>query len=248
MMNQQKTKKAGLLKYALILQLAIGLVLTCNAETILSKANKTVSATNDSVLKEMRKVSKNPVGTSNLTNCDEVVKTDIYQVVEKMPQYPGGEKALLDYIGSNLKYPTDAMKKGEQGRLIIRFVVNANGKVEKTEVLRGLTPSMNAEAIRVVNAMQDWMPGEQKGQKVSVYYTLPITFKLEGNSKPSGIMPVGKRVFLLDGITMPKDFDVKSIKPENIATVDVLKPDTEAKKVELIAKYGEDAANGVIFK
>ena len=247
MMNQQKTKKAGVLKYSLIVPLAIGLVLTSNAETILSTAKKTVSTRNDSVLKEMKNVSKNPVVSGKLINCDEVVKPDIYQVVEKMPQYPGGEKALMEYIAGNLKYPADAMKNNEQGRLIIRFVVNKLGKVEKAEVLRGLTPSMNAEAMRVVNAMQDWIPGEQKGQKVSVYYTLPITFRLQGNSKPSAIMPTGKRVFVLDGKTMPKDFDISAVKPESIASVDVIKPDTEIKKADLIAKYGADAANGVIL-
>jgi len=273
MMNQKKSAKASLLKYSLIVPLALALVLSSNAQSVVNKAkkalnskdvvteqktektspNKTVEATKKAVetTKPLPMTLQSAMPANELT--DPVVKTDVkandepFMVVEKMPQFPGGEKALMEYIGSNLKYPEDAMKKGEQGRLIIRFVVNANGKVEKTEVLRGLTPSMNAEALRVVNAMPDWIPGEQKGQKVSVYYTIPISFRLQGNSKPAGTMLAVKRIFVLDGKTMPLDFDIKSIKTESIASVDVLKPDTETKKAELVAKYGADAANGVIL-
>ena len=273
MMNQKKSAKASLLKYSLIVPLALALVLSSNAQSVVNKAKKAINS--KEVVTEQKTEKTSPKETVETTQkavetakplpmslqstmpanelTDPVLKTDVkannepFMVVEKMPQYPGGEKALMEYIGGNLKYPEDAMKKGEQGRLIIRFVVNAMGKVEKTEVLRGLSPSMDAEALRVVNAMPEWIPGEQKGQKVPVYYTLPITFRLQGGSKQSSTMLSVKRLFVLDGITMPKDFDMKSIKAEDIASIDVIKPDTETKKADLIAKYGADAENGVII-
>lgn len=105
--------------------------------------------------------------------------TVVFTVVEKMPQFPGGESELLKYIGDNLKYPVNAQKNGIQGRIYIRFIINKSGKVENAEVLRSLDPECDKEALRVVNAMPEWTPGEQKGEKVSVYYTLPITYKLK---------------------------------------------------------------------
>ncbi|HEY5591817.1 MAG TPA: energy transducer TonB, partial [Paludibacter sp.] len=105
-------------------------------------------------------------------------KNETFTVVEKLPQFPGGETELLKYIGDNLKYPVKAMEKRIQGRIIIRFIVNKSGKVETAEVLRSLDPECDKEALRVVYAMPDWTPGEQKGEKVAVYYTLPITFKI----------------------------------------------------------------------
>ncbi|MFA5044644.1 MAG: M56 family metallopeptidase [Paludibacter sp.] len=104
--------------------------------------------------------------------------TETFTVVDKMPQFPGGESGLLKYIGDNLKYPVTAQKNGIQGRIIVRFIVNKLGRVENAEVLRSLDPECDNEALRVVNAMPEWIPGEQKGEKVSVYYTLPITYKL----------------------------------------------------------------------
>ncbi len=105
--------------------------------------------------------------------------TEAFTVVEKMPQFPGGENELLKYIGDNLKYPVTAQKNGIQGMVVIRFIVNKSGKIEKAEVLRSLSPETDQESLRVVNSMSEWIPGEQKGEKVSVYYTLPISYRLK---------------------------------------------------------------------
>ena len=159
MMNQQKTKKAGIMKYSLIVPLALALVLSSNAQTIVNSAKKT-AATKTKVASQPSK------------------KNQVYNVVEKMPQYPGGETALLNYINKNIKYPKTAQDRGIQGKVILRFVVNSIGKVEKAEILRSLDPACDKESLRVIKSLQNFIPGEQKGKKVAVWYTLPITFKI----------------------------------------------------------------------
>jgi TonB family protein len=179
MMNQQKTNKAGLLKYSLIVPLALALVLSSNAQTIVKKAKKVLDTTKE-VLTE-----KNTDKTETTkTMTQPINKTDekIWDVVEKMPQYPGGEKELLSYLGANIKYPEVAKKNGIHGLVIVRFVVDYSGKVGRTQVMRSVSTELDNEAIRVVNSMPIWTPGEQNGGKVAVYYTLPIQFALDGDN------------------------------------------------------------------
>lgn len=99
--------------------------------------------------------------------------------VEDMPRYPGGEEAMQKYVADNLKYPETAQKAGMQGRVTIRFVVGQTGKITDVMVIRGIDPACDAEAVRVVKAMPDWVPGKQNGVVVPVYYTLPIVFRLK---------------------------------------------------------------------
>ena len=193
-------------------------------------------------------VTKNsPQLTCTEQHVDSVNPGLIYQVVDKMPQFPGGEKALLDYIGHNLKYPIDAQEKGIQGRVIVRFIVTKIGKVEQVEVLRSLCPSADQEALRVVNSLPNWTPGEQKGVKVGVYYTLPISFKLINSTNERTRLVKENQVFIVDGNRLPVGFDLNTLKPDNIANVQVIKPQTDIIKAELIAKYGPDGASGVVL-
>ena len=106
------------------------------------------------------------------------VQNGIYNIVEVMPQYPGGEQALMEFLSDNVKYPPLGKKNGIQGKVIVRFVVSESGKVKDATVLRSLDPSFDKEALRVVNLLEDWIPGEIKGKKVAVRFTLPIVFKL----------------------------------------------------------------------
>jgi protein TonB len=99
--------------------------------------------------------------------------------IEQMPEFPGGEKELLNYICKNLQYPTISQEMGVQGKVILRFVVSKNGMVDKVEVLRALDEACNNEAIRVVKTLPKFIPGKQNGTNVSVWFTLPITFKLD---------------------------------------------------------------------
>jgi TonB family protein len=101
-----------------------------------------------------------------------------YFPYEKMPEFPGGEKQLLNFISENLYYPIDAQKQGTQGKVIIRFVVEKTGEIAKVEVIRSVSAELDKEAIRVVKKLPQWKPGMLDGELVSVYYTLPILFRL----------------------------------------------------------------------
>lgn len=103
----------------------------------------------------------------------------IFVVVEKMPRFPGGDKALMNYLANNVHYPEKAKKQGTQGTVYLHFVINKDGSVSDVKVLRGVSPELDAEAVRVVKAMPKWIPGEQKGQKVRVAFNLPIKFSLK---------------------------------------------------------------------
>ena len=103
----------------------------------------------------------------------------VFDVVEKMPEYPGGQAALFEYLSKNVKYPADAEKKKIEGRVLVTFVVNTDGSITDIEVVRKAFPSLDAEAVRVISGMPKWIPGEQKGQKVRVKYTVPLNFRLK---------------------------------------------------------------------
>ncbi|HOJ66352.1 MAG TPA: energy transducer TonB [Paludibacteraceae bacterium] len=103
----------------------------------------------------------------------------IFQVVETMPQFPGGEQALFKFLNENIKYPVIAQENGIQGRVICQFVVNTDGSIVDIQVVRGVDPSLDKEAVRVIQSMPKWIPGKQRGKPVRVRFTLPINFKLQ---------------------------------------------------------------------
>ena len=105
-------------------------------------------------------------------------ETSVYTIVEEMPRYPGGEDAMLRYLGANVNYPDSAKANGIGGIVYCSFTVDTTGMIQDTEVLRGIGGGCNEEAIRVVNAMPRWNPGKQRGQYVNVRYTIPIRFVL----------------------------------------------------------------------
>ena len=103
----------------------------------------------------------------------------VYDVVEKMPEYPGGDQALMEFLSKHIEYPTVAQNNGIQGKVILGFVVSKTGKVEDVQILRSLDPNLDKEALRVVKLLGYWKPGELGGEKVSVRYTLPVVFRLQ---------------------------------------------------------------------
>ena len=109
----------------------------------------------------------------------EPVKEEIFTAVEQMPQFPGGEAELLKYIASHIKYPTMAAENNIQGRVVVKFVVGKDGKVGEVVVVRGKDPDLDKEAVRVVKTLPNFIPGKMNGQAVSVWYILPINFKLQ---------------------------------------------------------------------
>lgn len=103
----------------------------------------------------------------------------VFDVVEQMPSFPGGQAALMQWLSSNMKYPTIAAENGVQGRVIVQFVVEKDGSVTDVHVAKSVDPSLDKEAARVVKAMPKWIPGKQNGSAVRVKYTVPVTFKLQ---------------------------------------------------------------------
>ncbi len=105
-----------------------------------------------------------------------------FYIVEKMPEYPGGEMELRKFIAQNVKYPVKAQEKGITGKVYVQFVVSERGEVVESKIVRGVDESLDNEALRVVNAMPDWTPGLQRGEKVRVYYTIPINFVMQSKA------------------------------------------------------------------
>lgn len=103
----------------------------------------------------------------------------IFTVVEKQPEFPGGQAALMQYLSKNIKYPQIAAENGVQGRVIVQFVVNKDGSIVDAVVARGVDPYLDKEALRVVNAMPKWKPGEQRNKPVRARFTLPVMFRLQ---------------------------------------------------------------------
>jgi len=291
MMNQQKSAKAGIMKYTLIIPLALALILSSNAQTVVNKAKTALKSTKEtqSAEKTVQPSTKKYVKTTVKFTAPVIKKEQpegeiIYQKVDKTPEYPGGIDELMSYIGRNLKYPVEAQKNKIQGKVFVRFIVNASGKVVNAVVIKSIQENekkldevvvvgygakneteeklnqnraeannmklLEQEALRVVNAMPDWIPGEQGGKKVSVYFTLPINFKMRGDSKNTDIKDEGKLnirsingekpMYMIDGKIATED-EFKAVKPELIKEVSVLK-DKSATSL-----YGEQGKNGVVI-
>ncbi|SEN18339.1 outer membrane transport energization protein TonB [Prevotella sp. ne3005] len=183
-----------------------------------------------------------------------------YDVVDEMPQFPGGPSALFEFISKNIQYPKEAEDANLQGRVIVSFVVEKDGSVSNAKVVRPIDPLLDAEALRVVNSMPKWIPGKQNGEAFRVKYTIPVTFRVEGGIKgaddplvqkttaylagyyaaKNGLPPTPKTLILVDGKEVSYD-ELEKIKGESIDHMDVLK-DKSA-----IEKYGEKAKDGVIL-
>ena len=185
-----------------------------------------------------------------------------YDLVEEMPQYPGGVGKLMEYVSMNVRYPKEAESKSIQGRVIITFVIEKDGSIEDAEVVKSVDPALDAEALRVVKAMPKWTPGKQDGKPIRVKYTMPITFALQGgdvipDGKVKGTNVMNETVVVGIGDNAkaihtnvpyvlvddkPIDSDkLKDIDPKTIDHMEVLKSKAA------IEKYGEKAKNGVII-
>ena len=106
-------------------------------------------------------------------------KQNVYDVVEQMPEFPGGMPAMIEFLQTNLNYPKDAKKQKVGGRVLVMFVVETDGSISNVRVAKKVFPSLDAEALRVVKAMPKWNPGKEKGKPVRVNFSLPIVFSLK---------------------------------------------------------------------
>lgn len=158
----------------------------------------------------------------------------VFSVVDKAPMYPGGQLELMKFVSKNIRYPKDAHDDSIQGRVILQFVVAKNGKVTSPKIIRGVCPSIDAEAKRVVMMLPDFIPGEMSGKPVAVEYTLPILFKLtpakparEKEEAPA--FTVTSKDLKTQGVAMYVDgkrvYSIDDIDPKTIERIDVVKSD-----------------------
>jgi protein TonB len=109
----------------------------------------------------------------------EEEEEEIFVVVENQPEFPGGQAAMMKFLSENIKYPVIAQENGIQGRVICNFVVERDGSITDVQVVRGVDPSLDKEAVRVIQSMPRWKPGMQRGKPVRVRFTLPVVFRLQ---------------------------------------------------------------------
>jgi TonB family protein len=160
MMNKKRSRAIERTKYLLFFPLAALLMLLGNVE----------------VLARMHAPAAN---TGAQPQIPQDNKKKVYTVAEETPVFPGGEHELLKFINTNVRYPAEAKAKKVEGRVIVEFVVNEDGRISDVKIVRGLEPSLDAEAVRVIGLMsQPWTPGKENGQNVAVRYTVPITFRI----------------------------------------------------------------------
>lgn len=129
---------------------------------------------NGEVLKVTQRVADEPVKVEK-----PEVENKVFDVVEQMPSFPGGNAALMKYLSENIKYPVVAQENGVQGRVVVSFVVERDGSITDVKVVRSVDPSLDREATRVVKAMPRWIPGKQNGSAVRVKYNVPVAFRLQ---------------------------------------------------------------------
>jgi len=143
--------------------------------------HKHKSSDNSNIIREMPLPDINSTNYTPIVHHKEIFSNDerVFAAVEQMPQFPGGDAELLNYISKNLKYPYSARTNGIQGKVICRFIITNRGRIEKPEVVRSLDPACDKEALRVIKSLPVFIPGKQNGVNVSVWYTLPVDFRLK---------------------------------------------------------------------
>ncbi|WP_075558850.1 M56 family metallopeptidase [Parabacteroides timonensis] len=177
MLNKKRTGRVGKVKYLTLLPLAAGLLLLNNIDAMARIMNR--QATVPVPVQQTEVVPAPETAPVEIAAPLPPEDDKVYQVVEVMPEFPGGETELLKYMARNVKYPAESVKNKEEGRVSLSFIINKDGSLSDIKVVKSLTPLLDAEAIRVVKDMPNWTPGKVKGKVVRVAYTVPIFFKCQ---------------------------------------------------------------------
>lgn len=184
MMNKTKSPALRVAKYLIALPLLFLFVVANSVYAGQDESVRLSEVTSDIIDAEaLLQTNEYATIVAQESNINQEPGEPIFQVVENAPEFLGGQEGLMKFLSENTRYPVIAIDHGIQGRVIVRFVVTKTGKVSNVEVMRGVDPSLDREAVRVVEAMPAWKPGTQKGEAVNVYYTLPIVFKLPADTK-----------------------------------------------------------------
>lgn len=207
MMNKQRTRKIGRTKYLIFFPLAALLMIVSNIEMV---ARTTKEFTKEILKQNAEQVVSQPetayalqqpeaTETATLQGKKTAQKTQensvpqekkgdqketIFEVVEDMPDFPGGQNALMEYLSKKVKYPVEAQANGIQGRVVVEFVVTKDGSLTDIKTVRSINQYLDKEAERVIAAMPKWKPGKQRGQNVNVKFTVPVSFRLLGPEPP----------------------------------------------------------------
>ena len=243
MMLKEKSNPWARLKYLYVLPLA-AIAVTAFARPEISEKMEEISAVKVNDLAEIvqEKVLQDTVKVSKDEKKDDLVVSGvkskeeeeivIFEVVEQMPEYPGGMSALQKYLSE--KIAGSPMKGKAGGRVMVGFTVAETGKIKDVRVLQSDEASLNQEAERIVSEMPDWIPGKQRGRPVPVKYTVPIRFgniRFAENKQP---------LIFADGKEISMDA-MEKLDPSTIESISVLKDSTSIKV------YGKRGANGVIL-
>ena len=258
MMLHKETKRSHLLKLLALVPI-VGTAMALNAETvtdyqyqtpqkkqIIKKGKKAATVKTDGgneiVVIEQTVTPQNtdPVEMPNGMEVDKTKKA--FDVVEQMPQYPGGPAALMQFLAQNIRYPEEAHKAGVQGRVIVSFVVETDGSISEAKAVKSVSSELDAEALRVINCMPNWIPGRQNGEAVRVKYVVPVTFRLQDDDKPAvshvklGTDHKGKEFeVMMDGQVVDAEV-LNSINPADIESMHVEKAKDGQPKDRIILK------------
>ena len=264
MMLHTKSDRSRLLKLLALLPI-VGIALAVNAEKVVDvryeESQKGIAekkAETAAAFTATLKYDTIPGETFTAVGTFEPVQGDVFDVVEEMPQYPGGPQALFKFLGENVHYPAEAEKAGIQGRVIATFVVEKDGSISQPTIVKSVDPLLDAEAIRVISAMPNWKPGKQNGKVVRVKYTVPLSFNLDGGGEAvedhlcredgtiveidieKGDTAIVKPLFIVDGEVM----DGKKVYAINSKTIERYYMQSGQ---EAVKKYGDKAKDGVIL-
>ena len=252
MMTNMKSKSNHLLKLLALVPI-VGITLALNARTITDYVYD--EPQKQQPVKKAKKGGAMKIGSKTIELVDQStphmqVRTDekVYDVVDQMPEFPGGPSALMEFLGKTIRYPKEAFMNNIQGRVIVNFTVTKDGTISDTKVVRPIDPQLDEEALRVVNSMPNWTPGKLMGEPVAVKYTIPITFKLEGGEKAetSDENQEKKHVFIdqskvqiwIDGVKtdMTAEQIEKELDPADVESITVDKSNPDVHLIKIVTK------------
>ena len=244
MMLKEKSNPWARVKYLYVLPLAALAVSAFARPEVSAVADELSSAKVNDLVASMK---TNQAETASVAVKDTLTPDEsVFEVVEQMPEFPGGYKEMMKYIEQNMRYPEEAKKAGTQGRVVVQFLVNKNGAISDVSVLRSVDRLLDAEAVRLVRSMPKWKPGMQKGKAVTVKYTVPILFSLDELDekvrqknltlimKGTSAADYADVLILVDGREVTSEI-LQALNPERIQSISVLKEPSD-----IIAKYTTD--------
>lgn len=244
MMLKEKSNPWARVKYLYVLPLAALAVSAFARPEVSAVADELSSAKVNDLVASMK---TNQAETASVAVKDTLTPDEsVFEVVEQMPEFPGGYKEMMKYIEQNMRYPEEAKKAGTQGRVVVQFLVNKNGAISDVSVLRSVDRLLDAEAVRLVRSMPKWKPGMQKGKAVTVKYTVPVLFSLDELDekvrqknltlimKGTSAADYADVLILVDGREVTSEI-LHALNPERIQSISVLKEPSD-----IIAKYTTD--------